>query len=220
MTGTLNLRQVGRTDLRIPELGFGTVALGLLPDAEAGIGHAAVQRALSRGMTFFDTAPYYGNGRAELRLGEALSGAPRQSYQLASKVGRIVTEADQGRENAWQPPFDYSYDGVLLKVAGQCNDAHVRLFGNLIREFDDDGAIAAGGNSRIRQTRVFRHCHSSSQITPTPFACLQSLRAQRIRLFCLVPTVGVDKRVQQPSCHFSTPTVCQDCFAVMVGNSD
>ena len=113
MTARLNKRQVGRTDLRIPELGFGTVALGLLSDAEAQIGRDAAQRALSRGMTFFDTAPYYGNGRAELRLGEALSGAPRDSYQLASKVGRIVTEADQSRENAWQPPFDYSYDGVM-----------------------------------------------------------------------------------------------------------
>jgi aryl-alcohol dehydrogenase-like predicted oxidoreductase len=113
MTARLNKRQVGRTELRIPELGFGTVALGLLSNEEAQIGRDAAQRALSRGMTFFDTAPYYGNGRAELRLGEALSGAPRDSYQLASKVGRIVTEADQSRENAWQPPFDYSYDGVM-----------------------------------------------------------------------------------------------------------
>ncbi len=109
----LPTRRVGQTELSVTELGFGTVALGLLEDADEEIGAAAVARALERGVSLFDTAPYYGNGRAELRLGRALRGVPRESFRISSKVGRIVEAADEGRPNAWQPPFDYTYDGVM-----------------------------------------------------------------------------------------------------------
>ena len=113
MTNILGKRRVGSTDLFVPELGFGTVALGLLTNEDAHIGQDAVRNALSRGLNLIDVAPYYGNGRAELRLGEALADFPRDSYQIATKVGRMVFEEDETRENAWQPPYDYSYDGVM-----------------------------------------------------------------------------------------------------------
>lgn len=110
---TLPTRRVGRTELEVTELGFGTVALGLLDDADEQLGFAAIAEGLERGVRLFDTAPYYGNGRAELRLGRALKDVPRSDYQLVSKVGRIVEAEDEARPNAWQPPFDYSYDGVM-----------------------------------------------------------------------------------------------------------
>src|SRR5438093_4816636 len=94
--GSLEHSIIGRTALRVPKLGFGTVALGILSNEDEEIGRAAVRAALGLGLNFFDTAPYYGNGRAERRLGEALKGVDRSSFILAGKVGRVV-ELDSER---------------------------------------------------------------------------------------------------------------------------
>src|SRR4051812_5150961 len=60
-------------------------------DAEAV---ATVQAAWDEGWRYFDTAPHYGLGLAEERLGAGLAGKPRSEYVLSSKVGRIIYEAD------------------------------------------------------------------------------------------------------------------------------
>lgn len=112
-TATLPLRRVGQTALEVSELGFGTVALGILSEDDAHLGAGAIRQALARGLTLIDTAPYYGNGLAERRLGQVLRDVPRDQYRLVSKVGRLVMAEDEGKPGAWQPPFDYSYDGVM-----------------------------------------------------------------------------------------------------------
>jgi D-threo-aldose 1-dehydrogenase len=106
-------RQVGETALHVSELGYGTVALGLLPDEYEQNGERAVLRALEKGVTLFDTAPFYGNGKAERRLGRVLRELPRGSFEVTTKVGRLVGDGDAGRAATWSPPFDYSYDGVM-----------------------------------------------------------------------------------------------------------
>ncbi|MGW8365399.1 aldo/keto reductase [Streptomyces wedmorensis] len=74
-------------------LGFGTAPLGnmfrAIPDEEA---RATVEAAWDQGVRFFDTAPFYGAGLAETRLGEVLAAKPRDSYVLSSKVGRVVLD--------------------------------------------------------------------------------------------------------------------------------
>ncbi len=74
-------------------LGFGTAPLGNMfrdiPEAEA---LATVQAAWDDGIRFFDNAPFYGAGLAELRMGEALAGRPRGDYVLATKVGRVILD--------------------------------------------------------------------------------------------------------------------------------
>jgi D-threo-aldose 1-dehydrogenase len=74
-------------------LGFGTAPLGnmfrAIPDDEA---HATVEAAWDQGIRFFDTAPFYGAGLAESRLGEVLSTKPRDAYVLATKVGRVILD--------------------------------------------------------------------------------------------------------------------------------
>lgn len=98
--------RLGNTGLEIPRLGMGTSFLArpnmLVPEDEA---LETVRYALSRGINFFDTAPLYGSGHAERRLGKALAGFPRDSYILETKVGRRL-----------QPDgsviFDYSRDGI------------------------------------------------------------------------------------------------------------
>ncbi|MCF3961349.1 aldo/keto reductase [Streptomyces fuscigenes] len=77
-------------------IGFGTAPLGnmyrAIPDDEA---RATVDAAWDQGIRYFDTAPFYGAGLAELRLGEALSGRPRDAYVLSSKVGRLVLDEEE-----------------------------------------------------------------------------------------------------------------------------
>jgi D-threo-aldose 1-dehydrogenase len=105
--------RIGKTSLDVTKLGFGTVALGLLSSEEEDIGRQAVREAYARGLTFFDTAPYYGNGKAERRLGEALRGVERSSFVISTKVGRVVAPDAEKRPANWQPPFDYGYDAVM-----------------------------------------------------------------------------------------------------------
>ncbi|MFF2251408.1 aldo/keto reductase [Streptomyces sp. NPDC058142] len=74
-------------------LGFGTAPLGnmfrSIPDEEAA---ATVEAAWDQGIRYFDTAPFYGAGLSELRLGEVLAGRPRDDYVLSTKVGRVILD--------------------------------------------------------------------------------------------------------------------------------
>jgi D-threo-aldose 1-dehydrogenase len=105
--------RIGKSALEVTKLGFGTVALGLLSSEEEEIGRQAVREAYARGLTFFDTAPYYGNGKAERRLGEALRGVDGSTFTIATKVGRVVPLDAEKRPADWRPPFDYGYDAVM-----------------------------------------------------------------------------------------------------------
>ncbi|PGW29313.1 aldo/keto reductase [Bacillus cereus] len=80
-------------DLLKGTLGFGTAPLGNMyrniPEEEA---IATVDAAWDNGVRYFDTAPLYGSGLAEIRLGEALSKRNRDEYFLSTKVGRIISD--------------------------------------------------------------------------------------------------------------------------------
>ena len=115
-------RTVGNTGLQVTKLGLGTAPLGGLyqpvSDADA---YATMARAWDDGIRFFDTAPQYGNGLSERRLGAFLKSKPRDEYVLATKVGRLLRIPQQATsEDAYykgtppeRPVFDFSYDGVL-----------------------------------------------------------------------------------------------------------
>ncbi|WP_147469905.1 aldo/keto reductase, partial [Pseudomonas marginalis] len=74
-------------------LGFGTAPLGnmfrAIPEAEA---QATVEAAWNAGVRYFDTAPFYGSGLSELRLGQALSQYNRDDFVLSTKVGRVILD--------------------------------------------------------------------------------------------------------------------------------
>lgn len=107
MTQPLPSAQVGNTALRVSQLGMGTAPIGNLyggvTDAQA---IETVQRSFELGIRYFDTAPLYGSGVSEKRVGEALKGVPRDQFVLQTKVGRLVQPDGSIR-------FDYSRDGVL-----------------------------------------------------------------------------------------------------------
>ncbi|MBO0896207.1 aldo/keto reductase [Arthrobacter sunyaminii] len=107
-------------------LGFGAAPIGNLYRAVSDeVARAAVESAWQHGIRHYDVAPHYGLGAAERRLGEVLSGQPRDSYLLSSKVGRLLrpNPAPQGRDpEGFDVPdnltrvFDYSRDGVLRSI--------------------------------------------------------------------------------------------------------
>ncbi len=103
----------GKNSLQVTNLGFGTAPIGNLynpvPDADSD---ATIQRAYELGVRLFDTAPLYGRGESELRLGRALKGIPRDSYVISTKIGRVLN-ADRSAF-----VYDYSRDGVLRSLEG------------------------------------------------------------------------------------------------------
>jgi D-threo-aldose 1-dehydrogenase len=123
----MELRQIGRTALHVTPLGLGGAPFGNLfaPVAESDA-RAAIETAWSKGCRFFDTAPYYGYGLSERRVGDALRDKPRGDFVLSTKVGRLIqrgANAEPKREGFDSPMpfhvrFDYSYDGVMRSVEG------------------------------------------------------------------------------------------------------
>jgi D-threo-aldose 1-dehydrogenase len=121
---------LSRASARMPawlasRLAFGGAPIGNLyaavDDDDAA---ATVARAWQCGIRHFDTAPYYGYGLSETRLGDALVSMPRASFSVSTKVGRLVEDdARQHRHedgfivDGRRARFDYSRDGVLRSVA-------------------------------------------------------------------------------------------------------
>ena len=116
--------RLGRTSLDVTRLGLGTAPLaGLYEAVSEDQALEVIERAWAIGIRHFDTAPLYGHGLAELRLGKALQGKPRDEFVLASKVGRLLREdapPEPGQSFHGTPPvnpvFDFTYDGVMRSV--------------------------------------------------------------------------------------------------------
>ncbi|MEO0386674.1 MAG: aldo/keto reductase [Pseudomonadota bacterium] len=118
--------RLGNGGLRLTELGFGTAPLGNLyravPEAEAD---AILDTAWAGGVRFYDTAPLYGFGLAERRLGRMLKDKPRDDFVLSTKVGRILEVATPETRDgigkwfdvpARRERYDWSYDGVMRSI--------------------------------------------------------------------------------------------------------
>jgi D-threo-aldose 1-dehydrogenase len=113
-------RALGTTDLQVTELGFGGGGIGGLyvPVArDAAMG--AMQAAWDAGMRYFDTAPFYGFGLSERRMGDFLR--DKSGYVLSTKVGKLLRAVpkDQVPDHGFVDPlpftvdFDYSYDAIM-----------------------------------------------------------------------------------------------------------
>jgi D-threo-aldose 1-dehydrogenase len=119
-------RLIRGTDVRLTELAFGGASLGNLytPTSEEDA-VASVEQAWASGIRYFDTAPHYGLGLSERRLGAVLAGHPRGEYVISTKVGRLLVPNesptpldDQGFvvPGDLRREWDFSRDGVLRSV--------------------------------------------------------------------------------------------------------
>jgi D-threo-aldose 1-dehydrogenase len=90
----LPLRRLGRSPVLVTELSFGGAAIGnLFTEVSEQDARAAVDAAWAGGIRAFDTAPHYGLGLSERRLGDALRHRPRDEYVISTKVGRLLEPA-------------------------------------------------------------------------------------------------------------------------------
>ncbi|WFC40953.1 aldo/keto reductase [Pseudoxanthomonas sp. SE1] len=118
-------------DLLPGKLGFGTAPLGnMFRDIPEGEARATVDAAWNDGIRYFDNAPFYGAGLAEIRMGEALADKPRDAYVISTKVGRLVLDeiedvsardlGEKGDVFKYGRPNrivnDYSYDATLRSI--------------------------------------------------------------------------------------------------------
>ncbi|MFE2473452.1 aldo/keto reductase [Streptomyces mirabilis] len=122
----MRLRKIQNTPVAVTELGFGASVIGnLYRVTPADDATAAVDAAWDAGIRYFDTAPHYGLGLSEQRLGAALRGRPRDEYLISSKVGRLLvpneephgvdTEGFVVRDDL-RRQWDFSRDGVLRSI--------------------------------------------------------------------------------------------------------
>lgn len=116
-------RRIGATSLDLPVFGFGAAHLGelyeLVPEARS---QATLDAAWDAGVRYYDTAPWYGRGLSEHRLGAFLRTKPRNEFQVTTKVGRTLHRPDDPSRFDRAPwmgglnfavNFDYSYDGIM-----------------------------------------------------------------------------------------------------------
>ncbi|MFJ4689085.1 aldo/keto reductase [Streptomyces sp. NPDC088789] len=119
-------RTITNTPVELTALGFGASAIGNLHRVTpAHDATAAVEAAWEAGVRYFDTAPHYGLGLSELRLGKALRGRPRDDYVVSSKVGRLLVPNEQPRgtddegfvvRDDLRRQWDFSRGGVLRSI--------------------------------------------------------------------------------------------------------
>lgn len=123
---TLARRTLAKSPLRLTEISLGCAQLGNLyraiTDDQA---RATVNAAWEQGIRHFDTAPHYGLGLSERRLGAALAEYPRNEFVVSTKVGRLLEPLDPWREHddggfdvpgSHQRVWDFSRDGIIRSI--------------------------------------------------------------------------------------------------------
>lgn len=115
--------EIGRSGLEVTRLGLGTAPLGDLFTLVGDDGaHAVLEAAAEEGVTLIDTAPQYGLGLSEHRVGRFVREIERDRVVVATKVGRLLTPVPRGREREdtfwagglrFDTRFDYGYDAVM-----------------------------------------------------------------------------------------------------------
>ena len=161
--------RVGRTELFVPRVGLGTAALGnfqrsLSDDAAV----AVIDGALAAGVRYLDTAPLYGHGLAERRVGRAVANLPRDGLVVSTKVGRLLREGAPRDDSQYHdgvpfyldvpkagPVWDFSYAGIRRSVEESLERSGLDRFDILLLH-DPDDHLAAAGTSGYRALRDLR----------------------------------------------------------------
>ena len=122
-------RSLVRADLSLTELSFGTSSIaGMTRSVSEEESLAVMQAAWDLGIRYFDTAPHYGQGIAELRLGRFLAGKRGEPVVVSTKVGRLLKRLPRGEKPTssfidalpYETTYDYSYDGIMRSFEDSC----------------------------------------------------------------------------------------------------
>ena len=217
-----------------PKLGMGTAPLGnLFARVSDESAEGAIAAALAAGIRYFDTAPLYGYGLSERRLGQALSQLPTQSVKISTKVGRLIV-ADPGRTptegylvNGYRAVFDYSRDAVLhsfdesLKRLGR-NRVDVLLLHDIGAE--THGAQHAAtlqqvldeGLPALQQIKEAGGCQAIGIGVNESAVCLEMM--QRCQLDCIL-LAGRYTLLEQSSLHTVMAQAQRHGAAIIIGGA-
>ena len=165
-------RKIGATDVEVTELSFGGAPLGAVGDrlTDADV-DAIVTRARAGGIRYFDTAPLYGHGLSEKRLGSVLRTVPREDFVLSTKIGRLLVPEAEGERYAGMRDaepvairYDYSFDAVRRSLESSlgrlgldrvdillCHDIDVWTHGDA-----QPGIFEAASKGALRALRTLR----------------------------------------------------------------
>ena len=202
-------------------LGLGTAPLaGLFEAVPENQALAVIERSWEAGIRLYDTAPLYGHGLAEIRVGRVLRKKPRQEFTLASKVGRLLradAPPEPGQSYRGTPPvnpiFDFSYDGVMRSVEESLErlgldridilhihdpDNHFReaLAGaykalDQLRRDGVIGAVSAGMNQAEMLTRFAREANFDCFLLAGRYTLLDQVALKELLPVCLARGVAI-----------------------------
>jgi len=158
--------RIGRTNLFAPRVGLGTAVLGNFQQAISDDDAVAVVgRALTDGVRYFDTAPLYGHGLAEQRLGTALAKTPREDVVVSTKVGRLLRDGAPRDESQYHdgvpyyrdvpaagPMWDFSDAGIRASVEESLQRTGLDRF-DVLHLHDPDDHLAEAGSTGYRTLR-------------------------------------------------------------------
>lgn len=164
--------RLGRTDIHVTRMGIGTNPLaGLVEEMPYEQARATVETAWDEGLRFFDMAPLYGYGFAERFVGDVLRDRPRDSFALATKVGRLLlTDGPTEREDrmmlyqgeplykgtdAVTPYYDYTYDGVMRSLEASRARSGIERF-DIVHIHDPELYMDEAAEEAYRALEVLR----------------------------------------------------------------
>jgi D-threo-aldose 1-dehydrogenase len=213
---------LGHGGVAVTALGFGGAPIGNLFQAvEDGTAAGAVEAAWQAGVRFFDTAPHYGLGLSERRLGRALAGRPRDGFTLSTKVGRVLepwTGGGRDSEGFDVPAthrrvWDFSADGVRRSLADSLERLRVeRVDLALLHDPDDHyraaveqaypalhelraagavGAIGAGMNQSRMLAELVRHTDLDAVLLAGRYSLLDQSALDDLLPLCAARGVAV-----------------------------
>jgi D-threo-aldose 1-dehydrogenase len=165
----LTMRRLGRSPVYVTELSLGGAAIGnLFTEVDEGAAMATVDAAWAGGIRTFDTAPHYGLGLSERRLGDALRHRPRDEYVISTKVGRLLVPA--------APPFGPDTEGYAVPAD------QVRVF-----DFSADGvrrsleaSLGRLGLDRVDIALIHDPDDHGDQALREAYPALEKLRAEGV----------------------------------------
>ncbi len=175
-------RTVSANGLAVTTLGLGGTGLGNMYRAtDPEVATATVHAAFARGMRYFDTAPVYGYGLAETRLGEAIKTLPRNEIVISSKVGYSLVPISEREKSpalwadapALRPEFDYSRDAVLRSIEQSLQRLGVDRI-DMIAIHDPDESIVFGPGEDPYARSHFREAMDGAYVV------LDELRSQGV----------------------------------------
>jgi D-threo-aldose 1-dehydrogenase len=197
----METRAITASGLKVTTMGLGGTGLGNMYRAtDPKVAHDTVHAAFANGLRYFDTAPVYGFGLAESRLGEAIASLPRNEIVISSKVGYdlVPIPPEEVKPVLWDaaPPFradfDYSRDAVLRSIEASLKRLGVDAIDMLAIHDPDEALHFAPGEDPFARSR-FREAMEGA------YPALDELRSQGV-----IRAVGVGINQWQMLADFVT----------------